>query len=178
MTKEELKEMIDATIVGNGKQEITGSALNLALNAIVDSAGGGLDTVYYIVEDMSGASPISTIGEIIPTQLENNKQVYEKLSNLFTNTLTSTPVTLDLSVYNSLSAGEYAGINVPASIAMFKIPEEMEGSTLSSNPFDVYNPGQIAIQIYGTQQVPMYEEFSFWLTPDGICVPMNSGGPA
>lgn len=175
MTKEELKEMIDATIVGNGRQEITGSALNLALNAIVDSAGGG-DTVYYIVEDMLGESPTPIFEENISTQLENNKQVYEKLSNLFTNTLTSAPITLDASVYNSLSAGDYIGVNIPASIAMFKIPEELPVA-LSSNPFDVYDPGQIAINILGTQQMPSYNEFSFWLTPDGICVPMNNGGP-
>lgn len=174
MTKEELKEMIDATIVGNGKQEITGFALNLALNAIVDSAGGGLDTVYYIVEDMLGES--NMFSESIPTYLENNKQIYEKLSNVFKNTLTSAPITLDVSVYNSLDAGDYIGVNVPASTAIFKISEEMMGSTLSSNPFDVYDPGQIAINILGHQNMPSYNEFSFWLTPDGMCIPIIMGG--
>jgi hypothetical protein len=69
---------------------------------------------------------------------------------LFTNTLTSAPITLDVSVYNSLDAGDYIGANIPASIAMFKIPEELPVA-LSSNPFDVYNLGQIAIMIFGTQ---------------------------
>lgn len=41
MTKEEIKAMIDATINENGERNITGKALNLALNAIVDAAGEG-----------------------------------------------------------------------------------------------------------------------------------------
>lgn len=39
MTKEELIEMIDSTITGNGNKEITGTALNLALKSIVNSMG-------------------------------------------------------------------------------------------------------------------------------------------
>ena len=39
MTKEELKVMVDETINSNGARNITGKALNLALNAIVDSMG-------------------------------------------------------------------------------------------------------------------------------------------
>ena len=41
MKKEEIKAMIDATINENGGRNITGKALNLALNAIVDAAGEG-----------------------------------------------------------------------------------------------------------------------------------------
>lgn len=39
MTKDELVLMVNSTINSNGKGEITGKALNLALNAIVDSMG-------------------------------------------------------------------------------------------------------------------------------------------
>ena len=49
MSKEEIKEMIDATINENGKGHITGKALNLALNSIVEamgSGGGGLMIQY------------------------------------------------------------------------------------------------------------------------------------
>lgn len=50
MTKEELKEMIDSTINENGRREITGQSLNLALNAIVEAmgegGGAGAETVY------------------------------------------------------------------------------------------------------------------------------------
>lgn len=41
MTKEELIEMIDATINENGSRNITGKALNLALTEIVNAMGTG-----------------------------------------------------------------------------------------------------------------------------------------
>ena len=41
MTKEELIEMIDATINENGSRSITGKALNLALTEIVNAMGTG-----------------------------------------------------------------------------------------------------------------------------------------
>jgi hypothetical protein len=52
MTKEELLEMVNATISGNGKQEIAGNSLNLALTEIINamgtgSGGGGL-IVHYL----------------------------------------------------------------------------------------------------------------------------------
>ena len=40
-TKEELKEMVDNTIVENGKGQITGHILNLTLTDIIDSMGSG-----------------------------------------------------------------------------------------------------------------------------------------
>lgn len=56
MTKEELLEMVNATITGNGKQEITGQSLNLALTEIINamgtgSGGGGL-IVHYLPRDI------------------------------------------------------------------------------------------------------------------------------
>lgn len=170
MTKEELKEMIDATIVGNGKQEITGQALNLALNTIADSIGSGINTVYYIIEDMLyDDSP--GFQEKMRTQLENNKQIYEKLSNLFESTATAAPITLDLSVFNVWD-GDPIGVNIPASIAMIKVSEVAPQSMSSSNFFDVYESGQIAINIFGQQQIPFQSDYSFWLTPNGMCIPL------
>lgn len=50
MSKEELLEMVNATISENGKREITGKALNLALTQIIEamgeSSGGGV-TIYF-----------------------------------------------------------------------------------------------------------------------------------
>jgi hypothetical protein len=61
MTKEELLEMVDATISGNGKQEITGHSLNLALTEIINamgtgSGGGGLMIHYLPRHENSTAS--------------------------------------------------------------------------------------------------------------------------
>lgn len=53
MTKEELIEMIDATINENGSRSITGKALNLALTEIVNAmgsgSGAGAATIYYMM---------------------------------------------------------------------------------------------------------------------------------
>lgn len=60
MTKEELLEMVNATISGNGKQEITGKSLNLALTEIInamgtgDSSGGGLMLHFLPDENFTG----------------------------------------------------------------------------------------------------------------------------
>lgn len=51
MTKEELLEMVDATINENGTRNITGKALNLALTEIINAMGtgngGGALTIYF-----------------------------------------------------------------------------------------------------------------------------------
>lgn len=98
MTKEEIKAMIDATINENGGRGITGKALNLALNAIVDatgegSSGGGLiihflrrftfdgyenmepsDFVYYNEE----VTP-EEYAEVLQSCIDNNIKVYNIL---------------------------------------------------------------------------------------------------
>lgn len=65
MTKEELKEMIDSTINSNGKQEITGNSLNLALNTIVDSVP---DNNY-----------IYGPGQLTDSEQEHNIQMFKKI---------------------------------------------------------------------------------------------------
>lgn len=69
MTKEELKGMIDATITENGNKEITGKALNLALNAIVDSV---TSTFLQIGE----ANKDGTFKELTEEQLAANAQLF------------------------------------------------------------------------------------------------------
>ena len=52
MTFEEIREMVNSTITENGQRQITGKALNLALNEMVTAMienkpeGGGAETVY------------------------------------------------------------------------------------------------------------------------------------
>lgn len=63
MTKEELIEMIDATINENGSRNITGKALNLALTEIVNAmgSGGGAITFYTgeLTEEQRAANAVS-----------------------------------------------------------------------------------------------------------------------
>lgn len=85
MTKEELLEMVNATISGNGKQEITGKALNLALTEIINSmgtGGGGLLLHFLPTEDFTG--------DYLQNCTEQDRLVYEEY------------VTHNKEVYNTL----------------------------------------------------------------------------
>lgn len=70
MTKDELKSMIDSTIATNGKGEITGEALNLALKAIVDAMGSGSTEV---VKTPGGDIALT------PAELAANAEAYERI---------------------------------------------------------------------------------------------------
>lgn len=82
MTKEELLEMVNATISGNGKQEITGKSLNLALTEIINAMGtsGGSSglIVYIIPEDgmnnFVSEDGIVTIPGDVPEEVGNYMQ--------------------------------------------------------------------------------------------------------
>lgn len=71
MTKEELIEMIDATINENGSRSITGKALNLALTEIVNAMGSGSG---------AGAATIyCMMGEETEEQKAHNAAVWAQL---------------------------------------------------------------------------------------------------
>lgn len=71
MTKEELIEMIDATINENGSRSITGKALNLALTEIVNAMGSGSG---------AGAATIyCMMGEETEEQKAHNATVWAQL---------------------------------------------------------------------------------------------------
>lgn len=85
MTIEELKDLIDSTINENGTKAITGQALNLALNEIVNAvaeaattggSGGGVKRLYV---DMNGGSITD------PEQLASNAALYTELVTALTN---------------------------------------------------------------------------------------------
>ena len=85
MTIEELKDLINNTINENGAKAITGQALNLALNEIVNAvaeaattggSGGGVKRLYV---DISGG----TITD--PEQLASNAALYTEIVTALTN---------------------------------------------------------------------------------------------
>lgn len=85
MTIEEIKDLIDSTINENGTKAITGQALNLALNEIVNavaeaattgSSGGGVKRLY---ANESG-DPITD-----PEQLASNAALYTEIVTALTN---------------------------------------------------------------------------------------------
>ena len=83
MTIEELKDLINSTINENGAKAITGQALNLALNEIVNAVaeaattgGGGVKRLY---ADASGG-PVTD-----PAQLASNAALYTEIVTALTN---------------------------------------------------------------------------------------------
>ena len=81
MTREELKEMVDATINGNGTRNITGDALNLALNAIIDSMGEQKPESAGMVKLVA-----AKVDESDPTQLaikNRNIEIFNELKTKF-----------------------------------------------------------------------------------------------
>jgi hypothetical protein len=85
MTFEELKEMIDSTINENGCGTITGKALNLALNEILNGVqqyveenkpeGGAASEIIYL--------PDMNTGETDPADQAHNLEVYNKFKDAF-----------------------------------------------------------------------------------------------
>lgn len=103
MTKDELKQMIDSTIATNGKGEITGEALNLALKAIVDAMGSGSTEVVKV--------PGGDIA-LTPAELAANAEAYERISEALS-------AGYGVSVLTVATSGELAGqYIVPLSIAL------------------------------------------------------------
>lgn len=102
MTKDELKSMIDSTIATNGKGEITGEALNLALKAIVDAMSQGASEVVKVPGDNALTS----------AEQAANAEAYERISGFLT-------AGLGVSVLTVATSGELAGqYMVPLSIAL------------------------------------------------------------
>lgn len=82
MTIEELKDLIDSTINENGTKAITGQALNLALNEIVNAVaeaattGGSAAKTLYVGSD---SSPLTQ------EQIASNVALYNEISTALSN---------------------------------------------------------------------------------------------
>ena len=81
MTFEEIKEMINSTIVENGERQITGKALNLALLEIITAMeenkpeGGAASEIVYF--------PDMNTSEMSAENLTHNLEVYNKFKTAF-----------------------------------------------------------------------------------------------
>lgn len=75
MTKEELLEMVNATISGNGKQEITGHSLNLALTEIINGMGTGGGLLLHFLPTAD------SMGDYLQNCTEQDLLVYEEYVN-------------------------------------------------------------------------------------------------
>ena len=85
MTVDEIRDLIDNTITTNGVKNITGQALNLALNEITNAVaeaattGGGGSGVKRLYADVNGGSVTD------PEQLASNAALYTEIVTALTN---------------------------------------------------------------------------------------------
>ena len=80
MTLEELRDLIDSTINENGNKAITGMALNLCMNELVQFVANNKPrTTERLYMDLTGAAPITE------EQQASNAALYEKLKTAFEN---------------------------------------------------------------------------------------------
>lgn len=179
MTKEEIKEMIDATINENGERSITGKALNLALNAIVDAMGegGGLDTIYLLPSSMnSDASPKTSettelpfTEEEIMAMVAHNQNIYNKITEKFNTTKNASTFVFDFSLIMSVDAGMLTGCNVGVSTVMYMKIEEQMPNKLSFNPYDYYNVGETLVVTELLNNYFLGEGQQIAILPNGYC---------
>lgn len=90
MDIEQLKEMVNSTIVENGKQEITGASLNLALNSIIDSiseiasnssSGAGVTAVGVTTTSMDELTNPTSNLDIVAANIEVFNKAHESYLN-------------------------------------------------------------------------------------------------
>lgn len=79
ISKEELKQMLDSTIIANGQKGITAESLNQALTAIVEAMGTGSGAGSEYI-DMTMVDPENS-DELTPEAMAHNAEVCNKLIN-------------------------------------------------------------------------------------------------
>lgn len=187
MKKEELLEMVNATINENGTRNITGKALNLALTEIINSmgeAGGGMDTIYFIpyqpTEELTAAEeyePVYTEEEIA-AMIASNVEVYNKLSEAFKNGKKVSSYNVDFTYYATdvvLQNGEVIGVSAPTFGVMQITLSESSVNRLTStsiDPMEFYEIGDVMLMFYVDAQteVPVYSGVAL-LLPSGYVYP-------
>ena len=141
MTFEEIREMVNATITENGKRQITGKALNLALLEMITAMeenkpeGSGAETVFVVdnVDDMS----------ITPEHQAANAAVYAKCRDAAAEGKPLPMVCVDgATIMLGGSGVSIVGVSVllSSSIVMFVDPNselaaEMSGLVVTINSF-------------------------------------------
>lgn len=159
MTKEELKEMIDATINENGKGNITGKSLNLALTEIVNSSGegNGVDTIYMIPADLYAELP-----QLFEEMIAHNIEIYNKISNKFLQSGTASMLHVDSGLATKILMGAQ-DLNIAMIESSMSVMYTVVSSDLVMHGPDFqsyYSDGQVGIYIN------MYNQSLFFL-PNG-----------
>lgn len=186
MKKEEIKEMINATLNENGERNITGKALNLALNAIVDAMGegGGLDTIYLLPSSINpdagpvalNASELPFTEEEIMAMIAHNQKIYNKITEKFNATKNASTFVFDFSFIMSMDAGMLCGYNVGVKNVMYAKIEEQLPNKLSFNPYNYYNVGETVVLAELPNNVFFGENQQIAILPNGYCEIISNEG--
>lgn len=156
MTFNEIKDMINSTIVENGQRQITGKSINLALietlTAIEEYLANykpdvdGLETVY-------GPDNQSTL-ELTPEHQAANAAVYAKCAAAVNEGRTLPGIQMDVTATMSSNVGvtlEKALVLMPSSITLFILPDSPSVDSLN---------GMSGLVVRGV-------EYSFSIAEDG-----------
>lgn len=123
MTLEELRDLIDSTINENGNKAITGKALNLCMNELVQYvANNKPQTTERLYMDLTGAAPITE------EQQASNAALYEKLKTAF-ETDELLPIVVYQGTYPESSTG-ISSINSFLNPVMVGTSGEFEGKIM------------------------------------------------
>lgn len=141
MTKNELIEAINSTIVANGQKGITAESLNLILNELVNSGGTG-GVTFYVGNTASADEPLI----LTEDQKNHNAEMFDVIKNA--NPLP--PVALDLSDQYGTAMGMSSNVKTTQLAGMIAyLPAEdaaavgsttecvaamLDGATLLINP--------------------------------------------
>lgn len=187
MTKEELLEMVNATISGNGKQEITGQSLNLALTEIINAMGtgngGNSEIVYFLPSNLASQpesadpSPLSTEEDILNELVQKNIELYQKLSNAH-HEGKSIQVCTDLSFFYTYDYDYTMTVIIPSTI----VSSIVTARPMSTDPSNYYADGEVAILIIPQRSDTISDivgtQVDFWLLPNGFVEPVYTGLPS
>lgn len=144
MEKEELIAMINSTINTNGSGTITGEALNLALNAIVETMGTGSGGGA-VWEKISGTADLTNINSITVTTTEEDKAANIALiERSKQNIKNGIPVMVYIVGYN-----EEQNIYICPSGSFMVLPSVMTGAYAMPFIIMLAEDGSVAIQAGG-----------------------------
>lgn len=123
MTLEELRDLIDSTINENGNKAITGKALNLCMNELVQYVANNKPQITErLYMDLTGAAPITE------EQQASNAALYEKLKTAFEND-ELLPIVVYQGAFPESSAG-ISSMNGSLNPVMVGTSGELEGKIM------------------------------------------------
>lgn len=140
MTKNELIEAINSTIIPNGQKGITAESLNLILNELVNSGGGTGGVTFYVSSiDTSTETPVVTVTE---ERKAHNAEMFQIVKNAEQ----LPPVMIDMSDYYSANMGMPARMAISSMVVGY-VPAEAAELMGISNECIALETADMSLQV-------------------------------